>query len=241
MLTVYFTLTISPSCASIHASYCTIKRSMLQLGISRDLTIQYYHDTYVPIQYVLGLSQRYMYCDSTLRLFLQIWCSKHIAHYGQNITNTCSFHNWDMSVCVCHSEGECARQHWSAIEEDECVKNCNAAGFFHTQQFPVCIKKSPPAKGHIQPTWQLWEALESTWTRIPVECLTPCRVHALTNESCSEGKWGCNSMCVPNVLYTQCMFDAERQESMRKQVLISQGNTGWKHVGSPFKNMENKL
>jgi hypothetical protein len=35
---------------------------------------------------------------------------------------------------------------------------------------------------------QLWEVLESTWARIPVERLTPFRVHALTNLVFSEGK-----------------------------------------------------
>jgi hypothetical protein len=29
----------------------------------------------------------------------------------------------------------------------------------------------------IQPIWQQWEALESTWASIPMEWLTTCRVH----------------------------------------------------------------
>jgi hypothetical protein len=53
----------------------------------------------------------------------------------------------------------------------------------------------PPPKGHPANLTQLWEALESTWASIPVEWLTPCRVKALTNWGCSEGKRGvCNSM-----------------------------------------------
>ena len=50
-----------------------------------------------------------------------------------------------------------------------CVKNCNAAGFFLTQQIPVCIKNVPPTKGHPANLTQLWEASESTWASIPVE------------------------------------------------------------------------
>jgi hypothetical protein len=41
---------------------------------------------------------------------------------------------------------------------------------FHTQQFPVCIKNGPPSKGHPAILAQLWETLESNWTRIPMEC-----------------------------------------------------------------------
>jgi hypothetical protein len=40
---------------------------------------------------------------------------------------------------------------------------------FHAQQFPVCIKNGQPGKGHPANLTQLWEALESTWARIPVE------------------------------------------------------------------------
>jgi hypothetical protein len=39
---------------------------------------------------------------------------------------------------------------------------------FHAQMFPVCIKNGPPPKGHPANLTQLWEALESTWTSIPV-------------------------------------------------------------------------
>jgi hypothetical protein len=42
----------------------------------------------------------------------------------------------------------------------ECVKNCNTVGFFHTQQFPVCIKNGPRPKGHPDNLTQLWEALD---------------------------------------------------------------------------------
>ena len=60
---------------------------------------------------------------------------------------------------------------------DKQFKKCNAAGFFRVQQFPVCIKKGPPPKGHPANLTQLWDALESTWAT----CLSIlCRVHALT-------------------------------------------------------------
>jgi hypothetical protein len=42
------------------------------------------------------------------------------------------------------------------------VKNCNAAGFFTLNSFPVCIKNGPQPKGHPANLTQLWEALEST-------------------------------------------------------------------------------
>ena len=44
------------------------------------------------------------------------------------------------------------------------------AEFFDVQQFPVCIKNGPPPKEHPANLTQLWEALESTWASIPVEC-----------------------------------------------------------------------
>jgi hypothetical protein len=44
---------------------------------------------------------------------------------------------------------------------------------FHAQQFPMCIKNGPPSKGHPANLTQLWEALESTWASIPVECFRP--------------------------------------------------------------------
>ena len=50
-----------------------------------------------------------------------------------------------------------------------CLKNCNAAGVFHKQHFPVCIKNGPPSKGPPANLIQQWEALESSWASIPVE------------------------------------------------------------------------
>ena len=41
---------------------------------------------------------------------------------------------------------------------------------FHAQQFLVCIKNGPPPKGCPANLTKLWEALESTWASIPVEC-----------------------------------------------------------------------
>jgi hypothetical protein len=48
-------------------------------------------------------------------------------------------------------------------------RTAKAAGFFHAQQFPVCIKNGPPPKGHPANLTQLWEALESAWVSILVE------------------------------------------------------------------------
>ena len=42
---------------------------------------------------------------------------------------------------------------------------------FHTQQFRVCLKNGPPTNGDPANLTQLWEALESTWASIPVECV----------------------------------------------------------------------
>ena len=42
--------------------------------------------------------------------------------------------------------------------------------FFHAQQFPVYVKNGPPPKGHPANLTQLWEAYESIWASIPVEC-----------------------------------------------------------------------
>ena len=55
---------------------------------------------------------------------------------------------------VCHSEGEDLQCCW----------------VFQIQQFPVCIKNGPPPKGHPANLTQQWEALESTWAYIPLEC-----------------------------------------------------------------------
>ena len=79
---------------------------------------------------------------------------------------------------VCHSEGEWAGKDLSAFElgmvvdarrAPVCVKNCNAAGFFHVQQFPMCIKNDLPPKGHSFNLTQLWDLL---CARIPVELLS---------------------------------------------------------------------
>ena len=49
---------------------------------------------------------------------------------------------------------------------------------FQSQQFPLCIKNFPPPKGHPANLTQLWEALESTWASIPVDCFRHLVVHA---------------------------------------------------------------
>jgi hypothetical protein len=96
-------------------------------------------------------------------------------------------------------------------------------GFFHTQQFPLCIKNGPPPKRHLANLTQLWEALESTWASIPVECLIPCRVHAPMIWGCSEGKRGatqCKLKCMENGVYfylqkfSPCFFHLEPVDSL---------------------------
>jgi hypothetical protein len=48
------------------------------------------------------------------------------------------------------------------------VKNCNAAEFLMLNSLP-CVSRMVHHPKNIQPTWQLWEALESTRASIPVE------------------------------------------------------------------------
>ena len=75
-------------------------------------------------------------------------------------------------VYVCHSEGDRFRCLWSGYGsrcQFECVKNCNTAGFVTFNSF-LCVSIMVHHPKDIQPTWQLWEALESTWASIPVEC-----------------------------------------------------------------------
>ena len=52
------------------------------------------------------------------------------------------------------------------------VKNSNTAEFFTLNSF-LCVSRivHPPPKGQIANLTQLWEALESTWTSIPVESI----------------------------------------------------------------------
>jgi hypothetical protein len=86
----------------------------------------------------------------------------------------------------CLWTGYCSR---CQAHQFECINNLNAAGFFMLNSFPcVSIIFHPPRTSS-----QLWEVLESTWTSIPVECLTLCRVHALTNWGWSEDKKGVQS------------------------------------------------
>ena len=64
--------------------------------------------------------------------------------------------------------GSRCQAHWF-----ECVKNCNAAGFF-------TLKNGPPPKGHPANLTQMWETLESSWASIPVERFRHLVVHTLT-------------------------------------------------------------
>jgi hypothetical protein len=62
-------------------------------------------------------------------------------------------------------------------------------GFSHSTVSRV-YQDGPPPKGHPANLIQQWEALESTWASIPVEHLTPFRVHALTNRGRSRAEVG---------------------------------------------------
>ena len=75
------------------------------------------------------------------------------------------------------------------------VRNCNTDGFFHAQQFPVCIKNGPPPKGH--------PANITTVGRIGVNMSqhpcgmlsTPCRVHVWRIEAVLRATpWGGKSI-----------------------------------------------
>ena len=55
-------------------------------------------------------------------------------------------------------------------------------------RFPVCIKNGPPPKRHPANLTQLWKALDQHGPASLWNALTPCRLHALTNWACSEGK-----------------------------------------------------
>ena len=80
---------------------------------------------------------------------------------------------------VCHSEGE-----WDFLFDLSAFERCmdvdarrtglcqelQRCWVFHAQQFPVCIKNGLPPKGHPANLTQMWDALESTLSRIPVEC-----------------------------------------------------------------------
>ena len=73
----------------------------------------------------------------------------------------------------------------------ECVKNCNGAGVFTLNSFQ-CVSRIPTSQ---RTSSQLWEALESTWTSIPVERSQhlvesmPGRIEAVLR---AKGGGGCN-------------------------------------------------
>ena len=70
---------------------------------------------------------------------------------------------------VCHSEGERARNEYLSAFLNGVCQELQRCWSFHAEQFPVCFKNGPPPKGQPANLTQLWEALESTWTCIPVE------------------------------------------------------------------------
>jgi hypothetical protein len=53
------------------------------------------------------------------------------------------------------------------VHRFECVKNCNADGFFKLNSFP-CVSRMVHHPKDIQKSWELWKALESIWASIPV-------------------------------------------------------------------------
>jgi hypothetical protein len=85
----------------------------------------------------------------------------------------------------------------------ECVRNCNVVALF---TLPVCIKNVPLPKGHPDNLTQLWEALESTWASIPVECFQqlvefmPQHIEAVLRTK--EGD-------IPNIWYKLCTVPSE--------------------------------
>jgi hypothetical protein len=107
-------------------------------------------------------------------------------------------------VYVCHSEGEWVRQHLSAFEWGMVIgarhtglcQELQCRRVFHAQQFPVCIKNGPPPKEHPANLTQLWEALESTWARIPVERFRHL-VESMPQqtEAVLRGRWLCETQC----------------------------------------------
>jgi hypothetical protein len=82
-------------------------------------------------------------------------------------------HNRDMD---CSSRGWMGKTKWKCLwtrydgrcQAHQFVKNRNAAWFFHTQVSRVYQDRSTTQQD-IQPIWQLWEALASTWASIPVK------------------------------------------------------------------------
>ena len=79
---------------------------------------------------------------------------------------------------MCHSEGEWTRPKQLSALEQRMVVGARRTGLcqelqrccvFHAQQFLVYINIGRPPKGHPANLTQLWEALESTWTSLPVE------------------------------------------------------------------------
>jgi hypothetical protein len=74
---------------------------------------------------------------------------------------------------VCHSEGELFLIELGMVVRAKRTGLCQElkrCWVFHAQQFLVCINNGPPPKGHPANLTQLWEALETTWASILVEC-----------------------------------------------------------------------
>jgi hypothetical protein len=61
---------------------------------------------------------------------------------------------------------------------------------FHAQQFPVCIKNGTPPEGHPANLTTVGSIGVNMGQHPCGTFSTPCRVHALTNGGCSEGKRG---------------------------------------------------
>ena len=99
--------------------------------------------------------------------------------------------------CLWTGYGSRYQAHWLCQELQRCWG-------FHAQQFPVCIKDSPPPNGHPANLTQLCEALESTWASIPVERFRHL-VESIPRpiEAVLRGKGGATQyQGVPNVFIT---------------------------------------
>jgi hypothetical protein len=96
-------------------------------------------------------------------------------------------------VYVCHSEGEWARQKSAfergMVEGARLSRTATLLGFY-TQPFPVCIKNGPPPKGHPANLTTVGSNGVNMGQHPCGTLSAPCRVQALMNLTCSEGKSG---------------------------------------------------
>ena len=118
---------------------------------------------------------------------------------GKRQVKECILSIWDMDCVLVPFRGWMGKTgaRWNCLcQELQCCWD------FYTQNVPVCIDNGPPSKRHPTNLTQLWEALESTCASMPPcgTLSTTCRVHALTNWGCSEGKKGGVQLNIRKVL-----------------------------------------